>query len=203
MALPSSLGADGPACSAERGFGCLISRAGHRDSTHTSWPAATRTRSSMCRRAAATHAASIPCRSHQHTARSPILGGARLCACWRSAETSASPYAGPYLVVSKGAKTFTIQVSQRQEVISVDCLKAYTGLSLVSPAEATSCGRPPKKPAATSIQPTPSMKPQTGGAPVEDRTVAYLNTYSNMCLTIMAPVRPLVCVGMWKIHQLF
>ncbi len=67
-----------------------------------------------------------------------------------------APYTSPYLVVSKGAKTFTIQVSQRQEVISVDHLKAHTGLSLVSPAEAASCGRPPKKPAATSIQPAPS-----------------------------------------------
>ena len=34
----------------------------------------------------------------------------------------AAPYAGPYLVVSKGAKTFTIQVGQRQEIVSVDWL---------------------------------------------------------------------------------
>jgi hypothetical protein len=36
--------------------------------------------------------------------------------------TLAAPYAGPYLVVSKGAKTFTIQVGQRQEIVSVDWL---------------------------------------------------------------------------------
>jgi hypothetical protein len=156
MAVPSSLGADGPACSAERGFGCLISRAGHWDTTHTSWPAATRTRSSMCQRAAATHTASILCRSHQHTAHSPIPGRTRLCACWRSAETSGGPICWPIPGGLQGAKTFTIQVSQRQEVISVDRFKAHTGLSLVSPAEAASCGRPPKKPAATSIQPAPS-----------------------------------------------
>jgi hypothetical protein len=55
----------------------------------------------------------------------------------------AAPYAGPYLVVSKGAKTFTIQVGQRQEIVSVDFLKAHTGLGPVSPAEAASRGRPP------------------------------------------------------------
>jgi hypothetical protein len=38
-----------------------------------------------------------------------------------------APYAGPYLVVSKGAKAFTIQVGQRQEIISMDHLKAHTG----------------------------------------------------------------------------
>ena len=37
----------------------------------------------------------------------------------------AAPYAGPYLVVSKGAKTFTIQVGQRQEIVSVDRLKPH------------------------------------------------------------------------------
>ncbi len=38
-----------------------------------------------------------------------------------------APYAGPYLVVSKGANTFTIQVGQRQEIVSMDHLKAHTG----------------------------------------------------------------------------
>jgi hypothetical protein len=68
----------------------------------------------------------------------------------------AAPYGGPYLVVSKGAKTFTIQVGQRQETISVACLKAHTGLGPVSPAEAASRGRPPKMPAAPTVQPAPS-----------------------------------------------
>jgi hypothetical protein len=39
-------------------------------------------------------------------------------------------------VVSKGAKTFTIQVGQRQEIVSVDRLNPHTGLGPVSPAEA-------------------------------------------------------------------
>jgi hypothetical protein len=68
----------------------------------------------------------------------------------------AAPYAGPFLVLSKGAKTFTIQVGQRQEILSVDRLKLHTGLGPVSPAEAASRGRPPKMPAAPSIQPAPS-----------------------------------------------
>jgi hypothetical protein len=64
----------------------------------------------------------------------------------------AAPYAGPYLVVSKRAKTFTIQVGQWQEIVSVDRLKPHTGLGPVSPAEADSCGRPPRMPAAPSVQ---------------------------------------------------
>ena len=68
----------------------------------------------------------------------------------------AVPYVDLYLVVSKGAKTFTIQVGQWQEIVSVDRLKPHTGLGPVSPAEATSRGRPPKMPAAPSIQPASS-----------------------------------------------
>jgi transposase InsO family protein len=68
----------------------------------------------------------------------------------------AAPYADLYLVVSKGAKTFTIQMSKRQEIVSVDRLKAHTGLGPVSPAEATSRDRPPRMPAAPTVQPAPS-----------------------------------------------
>ena len=68
----------------------------------------------------------------------------------------AAPYTSPYLVVSKGAKTFTIQVGQQQEIVSVDRLKPHTGLGPVSPAEAASRGRPPRMPAAPSVQPASS-----------------------------------------------
>ncbi len=67
-----------------------------------------------------------------------------------------APYAGPYLVVSKGVKTFTIQVGQRQEIVSVDRLKPHTGSGPITPAEAASRGRPPKMSAAPSIQPASS-----------------------------------------------
>ncbi len=68
----------------------------------------------------------------------------------------AAPYAGPYLVVSKGTKTFTIQVGQRQEIVSVDRLKPHTGLGPISPAEAASRGRPSRMPATPSVQPASS-----------------------------------------------
>ncbi len=55
-------------------------------------------------------------------------------------------------MVATGAKTFTIQVGQRQEIISVNRLNAHTGSSLVSPAMAASHGRTPKKPASPTIQ---------------------------------------------------
>ncbi len=44
-------------------------------------------------------------------------------------------------MIFKGAKTFTIQVGQMQEIVSVDRLKAHTGPSPVSLAEAASLGR--------------------------------------------------------------
>jgi hypothetical protein len=152
VALPSASGADGPASSAERGFGCIINRAGYWDTIHTSWLATSHTQSSTCRRATTTHEASILCLSYRHIASSPSQGGTRSCACWRLGKPLAAPYASPCLVVSKGAKTFTVQVDQRQ-VISVGRLKAHTGLSPVSPAEAISRSCPPKKPA---IQTEPS-----------------------------------------------
>jgi hypothetical protein len=55
----------------------------------------------------------------------------------------AAPYASPCKEVGKGAKTFTIPGGPRQEIISVDRMKAHTCSSLVSPSEAASHGRPP------------------------------------------------------------
>ncbi len=73
----------------------------------------------------------------------------------------AAPSARPYQVVAKGRKTFTIQVGQRQEIISVDRLKAHTGSSPVSPAAAISRGRLPKKQALPSYDPAwDVLKPQ-------------------------------------------
>jgi hypothetical protein len=114
----TALGVDGPACRAERGFGCIISRVGHWDTTHTSWPAVSRARSSTCQHAATTSEASILCCS----ANAPLAHLAQAEHAYvrvgSQQKPLASPYAFPYLVVSKGAKTFTIQVGKRQEVIS-------------------------------------------------------------------------------------
>ena len=52
----------------------------------------------------------------------------------------AAPYAGPYLVVSKGGKTFTIQVGQRQEIVSVDRLKPHTGVFMKPQSGGGPCG---------------------------------------------------------------
>ena len=68
----------------------------------------------------------------------------------------AAPYAGPYQVIERGAKTFKIQIGSMTEVVSVDRLKAHTGPAPVAVAEATSRGRPKKKTATPSVQPAPS-----------------------------------------------
>ena len=67
----------------------------------------------------------------------------------------AAPYAGPFLVMEKGAKVFKVQIGHNVEAISVDRLKAHTGPSPVQPAAATPRGRPKKQPAAPSVQPAP------------------------------------------------
>jgi hypothetical protein len=95
----------------------------------------------------ATHRTSILRGSHQHSAGSPSPGRTCYMHVGGQQKPLAAPYAGPYLVVSKGAKTFTIQVGQRQEIIFMDRLKAHTSPSRVSSAEAVSRGRPPKTPA--------------------------------------------------------
>ncbi len=76
-----------------------------------------------------------------------------MCTCELAASKPlAAPYAGPYLVVMK---TFTIQVGQWQEIVSVDCLKAHTGLGPISPAVAAFHGQSPRKLAAPIVQPIP------------------------------------------------
>ncbi len=162
MALPPSLGADGPACSSERRFCCIIGGAGYWDTTRASRSTPACARSSMCQRAATTHEADILRRGGQHTAGSPSPGGSHVCACGRPTEASGGPICRPIPGGLQGGQDLSIQADQRQEIISVDRLKAHNGLSPVSPAETASCGRPPRMPAAPSIQPT-FMKMQTGG----------------------------------------
>jgi hypothetical protein len=85
--------------------------------------------------------------------------------------------AGPFLVIlviTKGAKTFNIQVGQRLEIVSMDRLKAHTGPSPVSSAEAASRGRPLLQ---SSLRLCEAADWGGGGGPVEDRIVAYLNIY--------------------------
>ncbi len=57
----------------------------------------------------------------------------------------AEPYAGPFLVEKRGAKTFNVKIGQKLETISVDRLKAHTGDAPVSPAMPAPRGWPSKQ----------------------------------------------------------
>jgi transposase InsO family protein len=63
----------------------------------------------------------------------------------------APAYLGPFEVLQRHAKTFTLQMGSRAEVVSVDRLKAHTGPSPISPASPPVRGRPP---ASSRVQPT-------------------------------------------------
>ncbi len=51
-------------------------------------------------------------------------------------------YAGRYAVLERG-EVFRLQVGNREEVVSVDCLKPHTGAEPVQPAAPPKRGRPP------------------------------------------------------------
>jgi hypothetical protein len=97
----------------------------------------------------------------------------------------AAPYAGPYQVVAKGAKTFTIPVGHRQEIVTEDCLKAQTGFGSVSPAEAAFYGCTVE--AGLSYSPACNfMKPQTGG-PMWRSSLIDIYLGSSTCLLWRQP----------------
>jgi hypothetical protein len=62
-------------------------------------------------------------------------------------------YAGPHKVIHKSAKTFTIRVGDKEEVVSVDRLKAHTGPGPAEPVSPPLRGRPPARP---RVQPASS-----------------------------------------------
>jgi hypothetical protein len=53
-------------------------------------------------------------------------------------------YSGPYkvLVPRLGPKVFRLQVGEREETVSIDCLKPHWGTAPVQPAQPPSRGRP-------------------------------------------------------------
>ncbi len=60
-----------------------------------------------------------------------------------AAASSISPlYSGPFWVISKGEKTFHVDIGGRDEVISADRLKPHLGRALVLPATPPRRGRP-------------------------------------------------------------
>ncbi len=148
------------------------SRADNRITTHPSCPAAARARPFTCRRASTTYANSSPAKAEHVYVRAgglicrPILGGC---------------HGGKVLHHPSGLR--------RQEIISLDRLKAHTSPSPVSPAETASRGCPPEKPAAILQSSLRHHEAGGGGGPVEDRRSTFKNIYLNMSLTIMVPVK--------------
>ncbi len=64
-----------------------------------------------------------------------------------AAASSLSPlYSGPYSVISRGEKTFHIDIGGRDEVISADRLKPHLGRAPVLPASPPKRGRPQASP---------------------------------------------------------
>jgi hypothetical protein len=64
-----------------------------------------------------------------------------------AAASSISPlYSGPYRVISRGEKTFHVDIGGRDEVISADRLKPHLGRAPVLPATPPKRGRPPASP---------------------------------------------------------
>ncbi len=60
---------------------------------------------------------------------------------------SLSPlYSGPYRVISRGEKTFRVDIGGRDEVISADRLKPHLGQAPLQPASPPKRGRPPASP---------------------------------------------------------
>jgi hypothetical protein len=61
--------------------------------------------------------------------------------------SSLSPlYSGPYRVISRGEKTFHVDIGGRDEVILADRLKPHLGQAPVQPAQPPRRGRPPASP---------------------------------------------------------
>jgi hypothetical protein len=61
-------------------------------------------------------------------------------------------YSGPFEVLTMHAKTFTLRVGDKSEVVSVDRLKPHTGPGPVLPASQPARGR---SPAVPRVQPAP------------------------------------------------
>jgi len=52
-------------------------------------------------------------------------------------------YSGPYRVLSSGPKVFRLQVGERVEMVSIDCLKLHRGAAPIQPAQPPARGQPP------------------------------------------------------------
>jgi hypothetical protein len=82
-----------------------------------------------------------------------------------TAASSLSPlYSGPYRVISRGEKTFHVDIGGRDKVISADRLKPHLGQAPVLPASPPKRGRPPASPSGgVAGQGRPPEIAETGG----------------------------------------
>jgi hypothetical protein len=82
-----------------------------------------------------------------------------------TAASSISPiYLGHFRVISKGEKTFHVDIGGRDEVISADRLKPHVGCSPILPAVPPRRGRPPVSPrGGIGGQRQPPESAETGG----------------------------------------
>jgi transposase InsO family protein len=72
----------------------------------------------------------------------------------------APPYSGPYRVVTRNPKYFTIQIGGQDQAVSVDRLKPHTGTATATAAAPPRRGRPP----AAATAPAPSLPPAAARA---------------------------------------
>jgi hypothetical protein len=61
-------------------------------------------------------------------------------------------YEGPYAVISRGEKTFKLQVGPRELVVSMDRLKPHLGSAELQAAVPATQGRPPAAPAVQAAE---------------------------------------------------
>ena len=75
----------------------------------------------------------------------------------------ADKYSGPYKVLERGNKAWKLQVGERVEVVSRDCLKPYLGSESPRAAVPPTRGRPRTAYVAQVVSPSLAEKP---GGPV-------------------------------------
>ncbi len=76
-------------------------------------------------------------------------------------------YEGPYAVISRGAKSFKLQVGRRESTVSIDRLKPHLGVEDVRPAVPARRGQPPNSgaPVVASLVPSSSADSEARGGP--------------------------------------
>jgi transposase InsO family protein len=79
----------------------------------------------------------------------------------------APPYSGPYRVVTRTPKYFTLDIGGQQQAVTVDRLKPHTGTAAATPAAAPRRGRPPAAAAPPSTPPPspPAARAASPGLP--------------------------------------